>query len=400
MHVLMVTDAYPPLRTSCAVQMYDLGQAFIEQGHQVSIITPSYGLQEKIKIEIRDGVRLVQVRAFQTKDINYVYRTFAEFINPFLIWHKLKKCPEFLNAQYDGIIWYSPTIFWGPLIKSLKQQYEIKAYLILRDIFPDWALDLGLIKKGIIYRFLKAVEVYQYKQADMIGVQSPNNLEFCEKNKLSSSSKLEVLWNWVGNRNHKNCSIELKTSALAGKKIFIYAGNIGVAQGVENLILLVEELQKFPEAGMVFLGRGSEVGKLKSLIRKRKFQNVLFFTEIPSDEVYGVLKQCTYGLVTLDRGHTHHNIPGKFLSYLNAKLPVLAILNEGNDLVRIIQQHQIGEVCVDPTKDQLSMLIQKILNQCPSSEHMDIECRKLLQELFSTQKAVNKITTALKTVSL
>jgi hypothetical protein len=122
--------------------MYDLGQAFIEVGHQVTIITPSSTQKECVRITHNDGVKLVQVKAFETKDINYISRTLTEFINPFLIWHKLKKSSEFINTQYDGIIWYSPTIFWGPLIKRLKQKYNVKAYLILRDIFPDWALDL------------------------------------------------------------------------------------------------------------------------------------------------------------------------------------------------------------------------------------------------------------------
>ena len=151
----MVTDAYPPMRTSCAVQMYDLGQACIEEGHQVTVITPDSTLKENSRITQQDGVRLVQVKAFETKDINYVSRTLAEFINPFLIWHKLKKSPEFLDTHYDGIIWYSPMIFWGPLIKRLKQQFHVKSYLILRDIFPQWALDIHLLKKGMVFYFFK-----------------------------------------------------------------------------------------------------------------------------------------------------------------------------------------------------------------------------------------------------
>ncbi len=86
----MVTDAYPPMRTSCAVQMHDLAQAFIAEGHQVTIITPTSTQKECVHITRNEGVRLIQVKAFETKDINYASRTLAEFINPFLIWHKLK----------------------------------------------------------------------------------------------------------------------------------------------------------------------------------------------------------------------------------------------------------------------------------------------------------------------
>ena len=101
----MVTDAYPPMRTSCAMQIYDLAQAFIAEGHQVTIITPFTTQKERVYITRHEGIRLIQVKAFETKDINYISRTLAEFINPFVIWYKLKKSPEFLNTQYDGIIW-------------------------------------------------------------------------------------------------------------------------------------------------------------------------------------------------------------------------------------------------------------------------------------------------------
>ena len=344
----MVTDAYPPMRTSCAVQMYDLGQAFIEQGHQVTIVTPASALKEKIYISFKDGVRLVQVKAFETKDINYLYRTLAEFINPFLIWRQIKKSSEFMGEKYEGVIWYSPTIFWGPLIKRLKQQFNVKAYLILRDIFPDWALDLGLIKEGFTYRFLKAVEKFQYQQADIIGVQSPNNLSYFKEKNHKLKAKIEVLWNWIGKPNEIPCSIELSKTLLKEKKIFVYAGNMGVAQNMGLIIELAERLEKKinDNTGFLLIGRGSQIEILKKMTLDKKLSNVLFLDEIRPQEIQGLLKQCKIGLISLDLKHRHHNIPGKFLSYLSAGLPILASVNQGNDLIKVIRDNNIG-YCID-----------------------------------------------------
>ena len=148
MHILIISDAYPPMRTSCATQIYDLAQAFIEQSHQVSIIIPAYSQKASVEISNKDGPTIYSVRCFKTKDVGYIRRTLAEFINPFVIGLHLKRNQRFLDQKIDGIAWYSPTIFWGPLVKQLKTFFNCRAYLILRDIFPDWANDLGLIKSN------------------------------------------------------------------------------------------------------------------------------------------------------------------------------------------------------------------------------------------------------------
>ena len=166
-HVLIVTDAYPPMRTSGAVKLFDLGQAFRKAGHAITVIVPVASQTNRVKREVHHGCEVITVRAFQTKDVNYVRRTLAEFVNPFWIWLYLQSTSALRHKKIDGVIWYSPTIFWGPLVRRLKKKFSCPAYLILRDLFPDWALDLGVLKKGPIYTFFKKVECYQYAQANV-----------------------------------------------------------------------------------------------------------------------------------------------------------------------------------------------------------------------------------------
>ena len=371
--------------------MYDLGQAFIEEGHQVTIITPDGALKESIRIAHQDGVRLVQVGAFETKDINFISRTLAEFINPFLIWHKLKKSPEFLNNQYDGIIWYSPTIFWGPLIKRLKQQFKAKAYLILRDIFPDWALDLGLIKKGFIYQFLKSVENFQYQQADVIGVQSPNNLKYFQERNQGLRAHVEVLWNWMGKAKETPCSIDLSKTPLAGRKIFVYTGNMGVAQGMDHLINLARCINDQKDIGFVFVGRGSEVERLKQLVNEYDLTNTIFFDEIPSTEIPGLLRQCSAGLIALDPRHKAHNIPGKVGSYVMAGIPIFGIVNEGNDLIELAKDCKLGLVNYGQNIDDLRKSLLDFSREFLSSSDNENVFRPIGHALFSVTDSIEKI---------
>ena len=368
MKVLLLTDAYLPMRTSGATQMYDLGQAFLAEGHQVLVLTPAPEQANSVNVTKEQGCSVIRVRAFQTKDVPYWRRTLAEFSNPFWMWLQVRKHPAIKDQQVDGVIWYSPTIFWGPLVKQLKKYFSCPSYLILRDFFPDWAVDLGVMKKGLAYRFLKAVEKYQYRQADTIGVQSPNNLTYFNTHHPSQKAKAEVLWNWIGDMPQTPCSIDLSRTVLKGKTILVYAGNMGVAQGMDVLMNLAKELKGREDVGFVFVGRGSEVGHLKAFAQENHLSNALFFDEIPPSEIAGLYSQCHIGLLTLDPRHKTHNIPGKLLSYLKSGLAILGVCNAGNDLNTLSKDLKIGFLLEGSVDIGLLGIAQKIIAEIQVSQ--------------------------------
>jgi glycosyltransferase involved in cell wall biosynthesis len=380
------------MRTSCATQIYDLGQAFIDGGHCVTVVIPKSHQKQALSVSFVNQVRLIRVKAFRTKDINYIQRTLAEFINPFIMWRHIYGHKDFLEEYFDGIIWYSPTIFWGPLIKRLKKQFNAKAYLVLRDIFPDWALHLGLIKKGIIFHFLKAVEQYQYRQANVIGVQSPNNLIYFKKHNPKLIAQAEVLWNWIGPAQESKCQIDLNETKLAGKKVMVYTGNMGVAQAMGTLVNLAELMSSRQDVGFIFVGRGSEVDNLKRSVQQKKLENILFFDEIDPSHIPGLYQQCAIGLVTLDPRHQTHNIPGKFLSYMQAALPVVAIGNPGNDLQILINSYQVGIFGPELSQKFLDQLGQLIDGLEENNKLAQKKCfTKILNDLFLPRATMNQI---------
>lgn len=361
MHILIISDAYPPMRTSCATQIYDLAQAFLHQGHQVSIIIPGNSQSSRVEILNKDGSTIYSVRCFRTKDVGYIRRTLAEFINPFIMGWRLKKNSRFVSQKIDGIAWYSPTIFWGPLIKQLKAFFKCRTYLILRDIFPDWALDLGLLNKNIIYSVFKRVERYQYEQADCIGVQSPNSVDYFKFHNPGVKARVELLWNWVGATPERKSPINIGQTFLAGRKIFIYAGNMGIAQDMDALLRMAELSHHDTSIGFVFIGRGSEKKRLQLLSQELGLTNIVFFDEIDNDQLDNLLRQCHVGLISLNQKHTTYNIPGKFLTYLKAELPVVAILNPGNDLIELVEANQLGVAITDLEDESIIVAIQRVL---------------------------------------
>jgi len=395
LRIALIADHFPPLRTSGAVQLRDLSREFVRQGHEITVLLPAADLEASWRMEEMDGIRVLRLKAPKTRDIGYIRRTIGEFLVPFAMRRNLRRCPV-AKEKWDGVVWYSPSIFYGPLINTLKKTSGCKGYLIIRDIFPEWVADIGLISRwGLPYRFFDAVARYQYSVADIIGVQTPGNRAYFEAWQQRLGRVLEVLQNWLDKPANERCSIRVSETSLAGRKVFVYAGNMGVAQGMDILLDLAGKLSTRPDVGFLFVGRGSEAQRLRNTAQLRGLTNVLFFDEIHPDEIPDLYAQCKVGLVTLEPRHQSHNIPGKFLTYMQSGLPVLANINKGNDLAAMIRNEQVGQVCESNQVDELAELANELLEQISADSELPARCYNLFEREFSVEHAVRQIVKAL-----
>ena len=394
MRIALISDAYPPMRTSAAVQLRDLSQEMLRQGHLPIVMIPCADLNRPWSLENMNGVQVLRLKAPRTKDIGYVRRTINEFCLPFLMLRNLRKSP-FAEVRWEGVVWYSPTIFLGPIANALKKASGCRSYLIVRDIFPEWAVDMGLMGRGLPYRFFKAVERYQYDVADVIGVQTAANLPYFDYWAKQGGRRLEVLQNWLAVAPDVDASITVANGPLAGRTIFVYAGNMGVAQGMDVLIDLAERLLSRHDIGFLFVGRGSDAQRLRADAKARRLNNVSFYDEIDPSEIPGLYSQCHAGIVALDPRHKTHNIPGKFLSYMQAGLPVLASINPDNNLAELIQNEGVGRVCTDHSVDTLQRLAVELVEEITSGKCLATRCHAVSAKLFLPETAVKQIVAGL-----
>jgi glycosyltransferase involved in cell wall biosynthesis len=394
MRIALIADTFPPLRSSGAVQLRDLAREFAHQGHALTVLLPSPDQQAPWALEQMDGVQILRLKAPRTKDIGYVRRTLGELAMPFAMLRQFRKSP-LATEQWDGVVWYAPSIFHGPLASALKKSSGCKGYLIIRDIFPEWAVDMGLMGRGLPYRFFDAVARYQYSVADVIGVQTPGNRGYFDKWRLQPGRQLEVLPNWLDKPALACCPIRVNETELAGRKVFVYAGNMGIAQGMDILLDLAEQLSSRIDVGFLFVGRGSDAARLKGSAKDRKLDNVLFYDEIHPDEIPDLYAQCSAGIVALDPRHKSHNIPGKFLTYIQSGLPVLANINSGNDLAQVIRDEQVGQVCETHQLGELLQCAHNLLVQIEADDQLPPRCRSLFQREFAVEKTVRQIVAAL-----
>ena len=388
------TEASFTVRSSGAVQLRDLSREFARQGHSLCVLLPAPDQREPWTLESFDGAQVMRLKAPRTKDIGYVRRTLAELAMPFAMLRNLRKSP-LAKDRWDGMVWYAPSIFHGPLVNKLKKSSACKSYLIIRDIFPEWAVDMGLMGRGLPYRFFDAIARYQYSVADVIGVQTPGNRRYFDSWSEQPGRQLEVLQNWLDKPAQVRCSIRVDQTALAGRKVFVYAGNMGVAQGMDILLDLAEKLHSRPDVGFLFVGRGSDAVRLKGAAQSRQLDNVIFFDEMDPDEIPDLYAQCNAGIVALDPRHKSHNIPGKFLTYMQSGLPVLANINAGNDLAQMIRDERVGQVCETNQVDELLQLTEKLLNQIQTDAAFSDRCTRLFKREFAVENTVKQIVAAL-----
>lgn len=395
MKLALVASTFLPARNSSAIQLRDLAHELFRQGHDITVFLPCSEVDGLWRVEELHGLRIVRLRAPVMADVGYLRRTLAEQIMPYAMIFSFSRSPLFREC-WDGVIWYSPSIFHAPFVRLLKRRGACGGYLIVRDIFPEWAVDLGLLRRGFVYNYFKKIAEYQYDLADVIGVQSEGNLEYFKgwKEKFQDR-QLEVLNNWLAPLSSNKGSFELEATTLAGREVFVYAGNMGVAQGIDILLDLAEKMVYRKDIGFLFIGRGSEMSRLRERAISSKLDNVMFHNEVAHEELSSIYRQCRVGLVSLDCQHKSHNIPGKFIGYLQNGLPVLASINKGNDLIQIIERNCVGYASVDGDIDDLVRKGINIVDNFKYDEELKFRCQRVFEELFSVEAACSQIVNAL-----
>ncbi len=193
MHIAVIADDYPPKKSSAAIQIKNLAESFVSLNCKPIVIVPGVMSQRKAWVlEDKNGVQVLRLRAPETKGISFIRRTINEFIMPIFMIYGFQRSP-FSDIKFDGLVWYSPSIFLSILVGFLKRNSKCKTYLILRDIFPKWAVDLGLLRKNSLsYIFFKKIETYQFSIASTIGIQSSGNLQYVQPSNKRANTKIEV----------------------------------------------------------------------------------------------------------------------------------------------------------------------------------------------------------------
>lgn len=397
MRIALLPDEYLPSGTRVHSKMiHELALYLMEKGHEPIVITPgSPNQNSRLVVDYVDDIEVWRFRSGYTRGVGMVRRAINEWLLSFRAWLAIKS--KVKSKKFDLCINYAPTIFFGPLARRFKRQGAY-VYLIVRDMFPQWIIDQGLIKESSIAAFFfRYYEKLNYSISDCIGVQSKANLDVFTK-KFPSIPNVKILRNWSATEPSSKQDYDSRLITKLGideKVIFFYGGNIGHAQDMTNVMRLARNLKSIKEAHFLIIGQGDEVKLIHDLKHNWKLDNVSILPSISQKEFSVLLPTIDIGLFSLSHRHTAHNFPGKLLGYMLESIPILGSVNPGNDLLEIVNTSSSGLVFVNGEDELLSDAAIKLVfdknfrNLCGSN------ARNLLLKEFSVQSAANGILSAM-----
>jgi glycosyltransferase involved in cell wall biosynthesis len=390
MHILILVDCYLPVFKSGPKQIHDLSVEFLRHGHEVTVVTATNGISRDMEMSVESGVRVVRVKSPQIKGASHLRRGLNEARISALVW---RIAGGFLSKHpADLIVFYSPTIFWGALVRRLKAMWHCQSYLILRDIFPEWAVNAGVLRRGLIYRYFRRKEAEQYGIADVIGVQSCGDLDYFRLNFGGKNFELEVLLNWTPLKEPNLPKTEFRLRlGLVNRVVFFYGGNLGIAQDIDNILKLAANLAGDSRIFFLVVGEGSEARRLEATIARRRLPNIRRLPPVEQREFISMVSEFDVGLISLDRRLKNHNIPGKLMSYFYSAIPVLASINAGSDLFALIEENQAGLCLVNGEDEKLRAAALQLANDSDLRRRMGRNGRWLLEEKFSVEAAAQQI---------
>jgi O26-antigen biosynthesis N-acetyl-L-fucosamine transferase len=386
MNFIILTDYYHPIIKSGSIIVGDLADQFIKQGHKVTIITFVNNQNIDCQVTVENNVKIIRIRSI-TRQFGMVGRLWAEYRYSNKIISNLKKLQ---NIQCDGIICYSPSIFYGPAIRWLKNKYNSKAYLIVRDIFPKWALDAGLLKKGALYNYFKFVERKLYSTIDILGIEAKADFEYFEKYGLEKSIKIEVLNNW-GTVAHQADISSTKNITNNNKINIIYGGNMGDAQDLLSLISLIDQTILDERALLVLIGSGNQFKSIKDTIHRKNLNNIVLMPSVDRDKYLSILSNADIGLVSLGNKMLSNNYPLKMIGYMQLSKPILASVNKNNEIIQMIIDNNVGLVSVAGNKDEFNKNLDILISNKALRKEQGDNGLKLFNNKFTVQVASSQI---------
>lgn len=391
MKICLIIDDYLPDSIKVgAKMMHELAIEFVSCGHVVTVVTPSPSLTNRFEVSELDGVKVWCFRSGKIKNISKMRRAINETLLSYHAWQAYKS--YFQQEPHDLIVYYSPTIFFGLLVSRLKKMWGAKSYLVLRDFFPQWVIDNGLLgaKSPAAYYF-RFFERLNYQAADVIGIQSPKNLVWFSEN-FTIKKQLDLLYNWVANEPiTESYGFYRKKLGLENKIVYFYGGNIGHAQDMMNIVRLSKAMSMESKAHFVLVGAGDEFELVRNSIEQWDLNNITLLPPVNQKEFKKMLAEFDIGLFSLHSDHSTHNFPGKILGYMVQSKPILGSINPYNDLQDVIEKASAGFITVNGDDVGLLNNALELLYNSGLREKQGMNAKNLASELFSVKMAANKI---------
>lgn len=352
----------------------ELMKKFINDNHNVYIVNPierRNGLPTSFSSE--NGANYLHVRTLNVTSTSVIEKGLGQVSIEYLFKRAIRKYIG--NVRFDLILYCTPPITFNNVVKyEKKKNPQALTYLLLKDIFPQNAVDLGMMKKtgvkSLIYRYFRKKEIALYKSSDFIGCMSPANVEYIVKhNPYLNPQKVELAPNSVELQPEREplsederASILSKYNIPSDKPIFLYGGNFGKPQGIPFLIKCLDANKDRNDCHFLMVGNGTEFGKLKVWYEENKPESVTLLSAIPKTDYDQLASACQVGLIFLDYRFTIPNYPSRLLPYLESKMPIIACTDPNCDTGTIAEANGYGFWCPSNDVNAFTKVVDRMVS--------------------------------------
>lgn len=374
----------------------DLLRCFRNHGHEVYTVSPyEKRLGKETELIEENHSHFLHVKTGNvTKSANLIEKGLAQLSLEIIYIKAIKKF--FSNVKFDLVMYSTPPITFYKAIDFIKKRDGARSYLLLKDIFPQNAVDLGMMTtsgpKSILYNYFRRKEKKLYAISDRIGCMSPANVKYVlDHNPGVDPDKVEVCPNAIEVVDKSvdyetRIAIRNKYGVPLEKTVFVYGGNLGKPQGIPFIIDCLKA-QQDDRAYFLIVGDGTEYNKLKDYMNECKPSNVKLMKRLPKEDYDTMVAACDVGMIFLDHRFTIPNFPSRLLSYMQAKLPVLACTDPNTDIGQVIETGGFGWWC--ESKDPSALL--KNVDLAISTNINTENVFDILKEKYSVSVAFNTI---------
>ena len=405
MNILFLSISALPHMDEHSISL-DLIHEFKRHGHDVFVVC-ARERKENLPTELvkEGGVHVLRVKIGNNKKANIIEKGLTTVMMPRLYIKAIKK--YYADVRFDLVMYPTPPVTQVKTVKYIKKRDGAKSYLLLKDIFPQNAVDIGMMRKsgvkGLLYKHFRRQEKELYSISDRIGCMSQANCDYVLRhNPELDPAKVEVCPNAVEVVDMRitaaeRAEIREKYDIPNDRKVFVYGGNLGRPQGIPFLLdCLKAQTEKENNAYFLIVGDGTEYGKLEAWFNETRPNNMRLMKRLPKEDYDKMVAGCDVGMVFLDHRFTIPNFPSRMLSYMQAGLPILACTDPNTDVGRVITEGGFGWWCESNDAEAFSCTVEEI---CRDTEPRGACAYKYLEENYSVKLSYHTIMDSLETMS-
>lgn len=364
----------------------DLLRKFRDEGHSVYIVCPvERRLGVCTNVQNKEGVSLLQVKTLNITKTNIVEKGIGTLAIEYQYLSAIKK--HYKEVKFDLVLYSTPPITFSKVISYIKDRDKAYSYLLLKDIFPQNAVDMGMLKKGgLLHKMFEKKERLLYSISDAIGCMSPANVSFLLKNNTYlDSNRVEVNPNtieplYLEYSQKEKDNIRVKYNLPLESKILVYGGNLGKPQGLDFLLDTIEKCVR-KDVYFLIVGDGTEYVKLEQWFSIRKPVNAKLLKRLPKEDYDLLLASCDIGLIFLHPNFLIPNFPSRLLSYLEMGIPVLSATDTNTDIGDILEANNCGKKVISGSIEPMLQTINYLVDQADLKK-MGMNGKELLEKEY------------------